>query len=56
MHTCSLEFQAKAEEAERKDLEIQFLSPSQQQLEKWRKNQEARGERKAAREARAEER
>ena len=48
--------QAKAEEAERKDLEMQFLSPSEEQLEKWRESQELRKERLAAREERTLER
>jgi hypothetical protein len=48
--------QAKAEEAERKDLELQFLSPSEEQLEKWRGSEEARKERRAAREELAAER
>jgi len=48
--------QAEADAAELKDLEIQFLTPSEEQVEKWENNKVERAERAEARRATAEER
>ena len=50
------EEQAEADIAELKDLEIQFLTPSEEQVEKWENNKVERAERAEARKATAAER